>query len=76
MPVERARFSSSATRTVAPAPCRPTVLFWRERYASAGLSGLLKDAPRPGRRPQISPRKVQAIVEATLETTPNRAARQ
>jgi len=52
---------------------RPTVLLWRERYASAGLAGLLKDAPRPGRRPSISPRKVQAIVEATLHAKPRDA---
>ncbi len=52
---------------------RPTVLRWRDRYASAGLAGLLKDAPRPGRTPAISPRKVQAIVEATLRSTPRDA---
>ena len=28
---------------------RPTVLLWRERFASRGVSGILKDAPRPGR---------------------------
>ena len=52
---------------------RPTVLLWRERYAEAGVPGLLKDAPRPGRKPRISPRKVQSIVEATLGTTPRDA---
>src|SRR5437667_9702029 len=29
-----------------------------------------KDAPRPGRIPRISHRKVQAVVHATLHTTP------
>ncbi len=52
---------------------RPTVLLWRDRYASGGIDGLLKDAPRPGRRPAIGPRKVEAIVKATLETTPRDA---
>jgi hypothetical protein len=28
---------------------RPTLLLWRQRYADAGVTGLLKDAPRPGR---------------------------
>src|SRR6266404_6386247 len=30
---------------------RPTVLLWRQRYTEAGLAGLLRDAPRPGRQP-------------------------
>lgn len=49
---------------------RPTVLLWRARYAQAGVAGLVKDAPRPGRRRRISPQKVAAIVNATLHTTP------
>jgi transposase len=52
---------------------RPTVLLWRGRYAEAGIPGLLYDAPRPGRHPRISAAKVQAIVEATLQTTPRNA---
>ncbi len=52
---------------------RPTVLLWRQRYTEAGLAGLLRDAPRPGRQPRISPAKVQAIVETTLHTTPRNA---
>ncbi len=52
---------------------RPTVLLWRKRYAQAGVDGLLRDAPRPGRKPAISPRRVQAIVEATLGSTPRDA---
>jgi len=49
---------------------RPTVLLWRQRYAEAGVAGLLKDAPRPGRKKRIRPETVEAIVNATLHTTP------
>ena len=49
---------------------RPTVLLWRERFQRDGVDGLLRDAPRPGRRKRISDRKVEAIVNATLHTTP------
>jgi transposase len=52
---------------------RPTVLLWRARYVDAGVPGLLRDAPRPGRRRQISAAQVQQIVEATLHTTPRAA---
>ncbi len=49
---------------------RPTVQLWRERFLALRLAGLEKDAPRPGRVPRIPERKVQAVVEATLQTTP------
>jgi len=49
---------------------RPTVLLWRQRYVEAGVAGLLKDAPRPGRKKRIRADKVEAIVNATLHTTP------
>lgn len=52
---------------------RPTVLLWRHRYAQAGVAGLLRDAPRPGRRRRIGAQKVEAIVKATLQTTPRDA---
>jgi len=52
---------------------RPTILVWRQRYLEAGLAGVLKDAPRPGRRKVIAPAKVDAIVSATLHTTPKDA---
>jgi transposase len=52
---------------------RPTVLLWRERYGEAGIDGLLKDAPRPGRKKKISAEKVEAIVNATLHTKPKAA---
>ncbi len=50
---------------------RPTLLRWRQRYVEAGMGGLLKDAPRPGRHKRIRPEKVEAIVNATLHTTPS-----
>ena len=49
---------------------RPTVQLWRERFLSFRLHGLEKDAPRPGRLPKISQKKVTTIVNATLHTTP------
>ena len=49
---------------------RPTLLLWRQRYVDAGVAGLLKDAPRPGRKKRIRAEKVEAIVNATLHTTP------
>jgi transposase len=52
---------------------RPTILLWRRRYARAGITGLLRDAPRPGRRKRIGDRQVEAIVNATLQTTPRDA---
>ena len=49
---------------------RPTVLLWRDRFASGGVPGILKDAPRPGRRKAIRPEVVKRVVEATMHTTP------
>ena len=53
--------------------CRPTVQLWRERFLALRLAGLEKDAPRPGRIPEISPAKIAAVIEATLQTTPQNA---
>jgi transposase len=53
---------------------RPTVQLWRERFLALRLEGLEKDAPRPGRLPSIPDKKVRAVVEATLHTTPPNAA--
>jgi len=49
---------------------RPTVLLWRERFAQKGVPGLLQDAPRTGRKKGLTPEQIQAVVEATLRTTP------
>jgi transposase len=52
---------------------RPTVQLWRQRFLSLRCAGLEKDAPRPGRIPRISARKIKSIVEATLHSTPPNA---
>jgi hypothetical protein len=52
---------------------RPTVQLWRQRFLALRLPGLEKDAPRPGRIPRISHRQVQAVIHATLHTTPRDA---
>ena len=52
---------------------RPTVQLWRSRFLSLRLSGLKKDAPRPGRIPRISQAKIKAVIEATINTTPQAA---
>ncbi len=52
---------------------RPTVLLWRARFQQRGAPGLLKDAPRPGRKKAIAPEVIQQVVEATLHTTPRGA---
>jgi transposase len=52
---------------------RPTVQLWRQRFLSLRLAGLEKDAPRPGRIPRIHHRKVSAVIEATLHSTPPNA---
>jgi hypothetical protein len=35
-----------------------------------GVGGVLKDAPRPGRRKRLTPDRIAAIVTATLTTRP------
>jgi transposase len=52
---------------------RPTVQLWRQRFLAFRLAGIEQDAPRPGRIPEIPAKKVQAVVEATLHTTPPNA---
>jgi len=49
---------------------RPTVLLWRDRFARGGVPGLSFEKPRPGRKPALSPARIQQVVEATLQTTP------
>jgi transposase len=52
---------------------RPTIHLWRDRFLALRLTGLEKDAPRPGRIAKIPQAKVAAVVEATLHSTPGNA---
>jgi transposase len=49
---------------------RQTVARWRRRFIQKGIAGLEKDAPRPGRKPQISAKRVQEIVRLTTQEKP------
>lgn len=51
----------------------PTVALWRARFLDKGIKGLEKDASRPARVPAMPEEQIQAIVEATLHTTPKNA---
>jgi transposase len=46
---------------------------WRSRFNRLGLSGIEKDAPRPGRKPQISAKRVKQIVRMTTQEKPSDA---
>jgi transposase len=49
---------------------RQTVARWRGRFVRHGLEGIEKDAPRPGRKPQISRVRVREIVRLTTQEKP------
>jgi transposase len=49
---------------------RQKVARWRERYATLGLGGIEKDAPRPGRKRRIDDRQRAAVVTRTLKEKP------
>ncbi|MGA2110300.1 MAG: helix-turn-helix domain-containing protein, partial [Syntrophorhabdales bacterium] len=49
---------------------RPTVLLWTNRFKAQGVAGLAEDAPHGPSSRQLKAEKVDAIVEATLHTTP------
>jgi len=46
---------------------------WRKRFLSLGLNGLIKDAPRPGRKPAIAARLKAEVVRKTTQTKPSNA---
>jgi transposase len=46
-----------------------TVRRWRNRFAEARLDGLV-DEPRPGRPRVVGDERIEALITATLETTP------
>ena len=45
-----------------------TVALWRGRFLELGLSGLLKDAARPGRKPSIPASVVAEVIEKTTQS--------
>jgi transposase len=49
---------------------RRTVGVWRRRFVLKGIAGILKDAPRAGRRRSISDEVIQEIVRMTTQETP------
>ena len=46
---------------------------WRNRFLEQGVSGLVKDAPRPGRTPTISAAQIAEIVSRTTRSAPENA---
>src|SRR5882672_6905299 len=52
---------------------RQNVARWRGRFVARGLAGIEKDAPRPGRKPQISAKRVKQIVRLTTHEKPTDA---
>jgi transposase len=49
---------------------RPTVNLWRKRFQAGGQVAIQKDAPGRGRRRSLPTATVQAILQATTQTTP------
>ena len=50
-----------------------TVSVWRNRFLSRRIEGITRDAPRPGRKPRISQKKIDEIIDRTLHTKPRGA---
>jgi transposase len=46
---------------------------WRERYAAAGVAGILKDLPRGGRKPQQRAKLAVVIIQKTTQERPANA---
>jgi transposase len=49
---------------------RPTVRLWKERFAQKGLAGLWEIAPGRGRKASYGPERIQAVIDATLQSKP------
>jgi transposase len=47
-----------------------TAARWRARYLKAGIDGLKKDAPRPGRTPLFTAEKIRMVIEKTTREKP------
>jgi len=52
---------------------RQTAGRWRKRFLRLGIPGIQKDAPRPGRRKQVSVSKTRMIIRKTTQETPDNA---
>ncbi len=50
-----------------------TVALWRNRFVMHGLEGIMKDAPRLGRKPRIPQKLIDALIDRTLHTKPRGA---
>lgn len=50
--------------------CRPTVLLTRRKFEENGVQGILKDAPRPGRKKLLSASTEAEIIKTTIEEKP------
>jgi transposase len=50
-----------------------TVSLWRSRFASQRCEGIERDAPRAGRKPRLSKKKIDEIIQTTLQTKPRGA---
>ena len=46
---------------------------WRSRFLRLGVTGLMKDAPRPGRTPAIAQDKVAEVIARTTQSNPDGA---
>lgn len=49
---------------------RRTVGVWRGRFVEQGIAGIVKDAPRAGRRRSVSDEMVREVVRKTTQETP------
>jgi transposase len=49
------------------------VALWRGRFLAQGVDSLLKDAPRPGRKPTISTEMTATLIEKTTQGKPANA---
>lgn len=47
-----------------------TVALWRQRFLNHRLDGLCRDAPRPGRKPEIPQAAVDHVLQKTLHERP------
>jgi hypothetical protein len=46
---------------------------WRKRFLHLDLAGLVKDAPRPGRKPAISANVKEELIRRTTQSKPANA---